>query len=420
MENPKKDSKAFSASAKVSFDDAWNFIMKVGLAAHKYGATSGRLEFLLKGLAQDFGYKGNFKSTPVEIRFGLQETTDAPKRAEVLATPPSNIDLDKLARLGDVLNEINAGTLSLNDAAPRIDAIDQIPPPWGKFPSMLGYVFTGFGFALLLGAGWTDTLLAAVFSLIVYGIVLLSPRLGTTAVKWMPLTSALVVGFLSGLIKHWVPDLNLVLVILCGVIMLLPGYAISLGTGELVTKQVKSGLYNLKSGLTALVKQIAGAIIGVRLASVFVTIGAEAPQAPVDPKWIILFFPLLLVGLALAFQVPRRDLAWSVLVSAIAYLGVLGGSSIMNANLGNLLGTILAVIVGSLWSLKTSRPASIVVMPAILLLVGGTIGFRGLATMASGNMVLGLEQFFQMFIVALTIMVGVLIGLFIMRPKPNL
>jgi uncharacterized membrane protein YjjB (DUF3815 family) len=92
----------------------------------------------------------------------------------------------------------------------------------------------------------------------------------------------------------------------------------------------------------------------------------------------------------------------------------------MNANLGNLLGTILAVIVGNFWSRKTGRPASIVVIPAILLLVGGTIGFRGLANMASGNMVLGVEQFFQMFIVALTIMLGVLIGLFIMKPKPNL
>jgi uncharacterized membrane protein YjjP (DUF1212 family) len=420
MGNPEKDSKALSASPKVSFDDAWNFIMKVGLAAHKYGSTSGRLESFLASLAKGFGFQGEFKSTPVEISFSLRETPDAQERVEVMATPPPNIDLDKLARLGDVLNEINAGTLSLNDAAPRIDAIDQIPPPWGKFASMLGYVFTGFGFALLLGAGWTDTLLAAVFSLIVYGIVLLSPSLGATAIKWMPLTTAVVIGFLAGLTKHWVPDLNLVLVILCGVIVLLPGYSISLGTGELVTKHVKSGLYNLKSGLIALIKQIAGAIIGVRLASVFVTITAAAPQTPVDQKWIILNFPLLLIGLALAFQVPRRDLLWSVLVSAIAYLGVLWGSALMNANLGNLLGTTLAVIVGNFWSRKTGRPAAIVVIPAILLLVGGTIGFRGLANMASGNMVLGLEQFFQMFIVALTIMVGVLIGIFIIKPKPNL
>ncbi|RXP60929.1 hypothetical protein EC396_04550 [Lutibacter sp. HS1-25] len=420
MKSSEKDLKGFVTSPKVPFDDAWNFLMKVGLAAHKYGSTSGRLEFLLKSLAKDFGYNGKFKSTPVEIRFGLLKASEIQMREEIVATQPPSIDLDKLARLGDVLNEIKAGYLSLNDAEPRIDAIDQIPPPWNNFASMLGYVFSGFGFALLLGAGWIDSLFVSVFSIIVFGIVQLSVRFGTAAINWMPLTTALVSGFLAALIKHWIPELNLVLVILCSVIILLPGYSISLGTGELVTKHMKSGLYNLKTGLIALVKQIAGAIIGVRIASFLVTISAVAPQAPVDQKWMILYFPLLLIGLALAFQVPRKDLPWSVLVSAIAYLGVLGGSSIMNANLGNLLGTIVAVIVGNFWSRKTGRPASIVVIPAILLLVGGTIGFRGLANMASGNMELGVQQFFQMFIVALTIMLGVLIGFFIVKPKPNL
>ena len=131
-----------------------------------------------------------------------------------MPTAPPDMDLDKLARLGDVLNEIKAGTLSIKDADPRIDAIDQIPPPWGKFASMLGYLFVGFGLAPLLGAGWMDTLFASLFSIIVYGIVLLSARLGATAMKWMPLTTALITGFLAMMVKHWVPSLNLVVVIL--------------------------------------------------------------------------------------------------------------------------------------------------------------------------------------------------------------
>ena len=70
----------------------------------------------------------------------------------------------------------------------------------------------------------------------------------------------------------------------------------------------------------------------------------------------------------------------------------------MNANLGNLLGTIVAVVVANFWARKTGRPTSIVLIPAIVMLVSGTIGFRGLATMASGDMALGVHQFFQMFI----------------------
>ena len=420
MGDQDKDSDVFSASSKVNFDEAWHFILKVGLAAHKYGSTSTRLEYFLSSLSKRMGYQGVFKSTPAEIMFGLRETSDSPQRVEVMATPPPNIDLDKLARLGELLNEIKEGHLSISDADARIDALDQIPPPWGKFASLLGYVFTGLGLAPLLGAGWTDTLVATVFSILVYGLVLLSARMGAITMSWMPLSTALITGFLATLVKYWVPDLNLVLVILSAVAIILPGYSISLGAGELVAQHVLSGVSNLMSGLITLVKQIAGAIIGIGIASLLVTTAATEPETPVNQMWVLLLFPLLLVGLGLAFQVSRRDLPWSVLVSGLAFLGVMAGSSLLDSNLGNLLGTIVAVVIANLWARKTGRPSSIVLIPAIVMLVSGTIGFRGLAAMAEGELLLGVQQFLQMFIVAITILAGILIGFTIVRPEPNL
>jgi uncharacterized membrane protein YjjP (DUF1212 family) len=420
MGDQDKDSDVYSASSKVNFDEAWHFILKVGLAAHKYGSTSTRLEYFLSSLSKRMGYQGVFKSTPVEIMFGLRETSDSPQRVEVMATPPPTIDLDKLARLGELLNEIKEGSLSVSDAYDRIDQIDQVPPPWGKFASLLGYVFTGLGLAPLLGAGWTDTFVATVFSILVYGLVLLSARMGAITMSWMPLSTALITGFLATLVKYWVPDLNLVLVILSAVAIILPGYSISLGAGELVAQHVLSGVSNLMSGLITLIKQIAGAIIGISIASLFVTTAATEPETPVNQMWVMLLFPLLLVGLGLAFQVSRRDFPWSVLLSGIAFLGVLGGTSLMDSNLGNLLGTIIAVVLANLWSRKTGRPTSIVLIPAIVMLVSGTIGFRGLAAMAEGELLLGVQQFLQMFIVAITILAGILIGFTIVRPEPNL
>jgi uncharacterized membrane protein YjjP (DUF1212 family) len=420
MGDQDKDSDVFSASSKVNFDEAWHFILKVGLAAHKYGSTSTRLEYFLLSLSKRMGYQGVFKSTPVEIMFGLRETSDSPQRVEVMATPPPAIDLDKLARLGELLNEIKEGSLSVSDAYDRIDQIDQVPPPWGKFASLLGYVFTGLGLAPLLGAGWTDTFVATVFSILVYGMVLLSARMGAITTSWMPLSTALITGFLATLVKYWVSDLNLVLVILSAVAIILPGYSISLGVGELVAQHVLSGVSNLMSGLITLIKQIAGAIIGISIASLFVTTAATEPETPVNQMWVMLLFPLLLVGLGLAFQVSRRDFPWSVLLSGIAFLGVLGGTSLMDSNLGNLLGTIIAVVLANLWSRKTGRPTSIVLIPAIVMLVSGTIGFRGLAAMAEGELLLGVQQFLQMFIVAITILAGILIGFTIVRPEPNL
>jgi len=61
-----------------------------------------------------------------------------------------------------------------------------------------------------------------------------------------------------------------------------------------------------------------------------------------------------------------------------------------------------------------------VVLPAIVLLVSGSIGFRGLAPMASGQVTTGEHQAIQMFVVALTIAAGLLVGNMMVRPKITL
>lgn len=415
-----KTSSFFGGTNKVSFDEAWEFIIRVGTAAHQYGSTSTRLEYFLSSLSNKLGYQGVFKSTPSEIIFAMRETPKAIQRIEIMPLPTPNTDLDKLARLGDLLLEIEEGKVSITDAYERIGAIEKVPPPWGKFASMLGYAFTGLGIAPLLGAGWCDTIVATLLSILVYFLVQISAKIGPIAMSWMPLNTALITGFLATLIKYWIPDLNLVLVILSAVAIILPGFSISLGAGEVIAQKILSGMSNLMSGLITLLKQIAGSVIGVGFASLMVNITNSTSETPIDQKWMFLLFPLLLIGLSLAFQTSRRDLPWSVFVSAIAYSGVLLGSSVLDSNLGNLLGTIIAVVISNIWARKTGRPTSIVLIPAIVLLVSGTIGFRGLASMAQGEMVLGIQQFFRMFVVAMTILGGLMIGYTFIKPERNL
>jgi len=405
---------------KVAFEDAWKFIVQVGLAAHRYGSTAGRLEAFLKGLSRKLGYEGTFRSTPSEIVFALREGPGSPQRVEFISTQAPGVDLDKLARVGDLLNAFGAGKVSLAEATASLDAIDRAPPPWGKLASMLGYALTGMGLAPLLGGGWSDTLYGTLFSMLVYGLVLLSGRIGSAATRWLPLSSAFAVGFLASIVRLWVPELDLVLVVLAAVAIILPGYTISLGVGELVAQHVVSGLANLMSGLACLAKQIAGGWLGIAAASLVASGVAAGPATPVPTAWLFLFFPLLAIGLCLAFQTSRRDLPWAILVCGIAYLGIRSGSALLDSTLGNVAGTVLAVVSANLWARSTRRPASIVLIPAIVVLVGGTIGFRGLAAMAGGDMLQGSRQFVQMFVVAFTILVGILVGNTILRPEPGL
>ena len=75
-------------------------------------------------------------------------------------------------------------------------------------------------------------------------------------------------------------------VFLPAIAILLPGYTISLGAGELVGQRVVSGTANLMNGLVCLIKQIAGGWLGVVLVTSLIPGIQSAPSTPVSQTWI--------------------------------------------------------------------------------------------------------------------------------------
>lgn len=404
----------------LSFDEVCRFLIKLGVAAHAYGSTAARLEVFLSRVTKALGFSGAFRVTPTEMTFAFQEDETQAQRMHLTALPGGGLDLDKLARVGELVDDLENGSLSLADASLRLDVIGKTPVPWGQLANALGYVFIGSGIAVLLSGSWWDVLFATLYSLVVFGMVVLSGRYGKRAATWLPLSSAFVAAVLTAITKFFLPELNVVLVIVSAVVVLLPGYTVSLGIIELVYQHTVSGSTNLMNGLVYLVKQIAGAWLGVASIKALLPLVSVAAGNPVNPQWIWFFMPPLIFGLCVVFQTSRRDFLWAAFGCAIAYGGILLGSALQGGNLGNLLGTVLAVVFANLWAWKTRRPTSIVMLPAIILLVSGSIGFRGLASMAAGQVSTGEQQFLQMFIVALTIAAGVLIGNTLVPPKATL
>jgi len=408
------------STARKSFDEAFRFIIKLGTAAHGYGSTATRLEAFLKRLTKRLGYEGVFQSRPTEIVFAIREDESKPQQIHVASMPGTGLELNRLAVVGELVDSIESGKISIADASDRLDEIEKIPHQWGGVTGPFSYAFVGAGFAVLLSASWWDTLFSAVLSVVVFAMVMLSGRLGPRTSAWLPLSTAFVAGFLACIAQTQVPELNIIVVTLAAILVLIPGFSVSVGMVELVSKHVVSGMANLMSGLVYLAKQFIGAWLGVGMAGLFWTHSSVPGGAPVDARWLWLFMPLLIIGLCVVFQTPKRDFLWACLGCVIAYLGILLGSALVGGNLGNLLGTIIAVVFANTWAAYTGRPTSIVLLPAIILLVSGSIGFRGLAAMAEGQIAAGEQQFLQMFVVALTIAAGLLVGNTIMRPKATL
>jgi uncharacterized membrane protein YjjP (DUF1212 family) len=401
------------------FDQACRFIIKLGTVAHGYGPNATRLESYLSRVTTALGYRGVFRSTPTEIVFAFSQEGEPWQRTHLAAMTGTGLDLTRLAKVGELVDALESGEISISDASVRLDEIDKTPHPWGNLTGAVSYAFVGSAFAVLLSGVWWDVLFSALLSLVVYGMVLLAGRFGERMSAWLPISSAFVAGFLAAAAKVLFPELNIVLVTLSAILVLIPGFSISVGVVELVSNHVVSGTANLMNGLVYLVKQFAGAWLGIGLAGLLWS-SSTAAGTPVNAQWLWLFMPALIVGLCVVFQTAPRDFLWACLGCTIAYGGILIGSAIEGGNLGNLLGTILAVAFANVWAGKTRRPTSIVLLPAIVLLVSGSIGFRGLAAVAAGQVATGEQQFLQMFVVALTIAAGLLVGNTIVRPQATL
>jgi uncharacterized membrane protein YjjB (DUF3815 family) len=64
------------------------------------------------------------------------------------------------------------------------------------------------------------------------------------------------------------------------------------------------------------------------------------------------------------------------------------------------------------------RPAPVVLVPGILLLVPGSIGYRSMTSLMSGNTVAGIDTAFTMILTAVSLVAGLLIA-GVVAPEPR-
>ena len=403
----------------VKYSVARRFIIKIGIIAHGYGPSAARLESYLTQVVEALGYHGVFRSTRSEILYAFWNEDKMDQIVHVERVEKGSFNMAKLARVGELVEAVVEESIPLSEAYILLDEIEKLPNPWGPFAKAVSFIFIGVGFSGLMSGNIWDIGLAGVLALLVYGNVYVSHRFGGRLLELLPFSSAYTIGVISALLKIYIPEINVSVVVLAAIISIIPGFTVSSGIVEIVSDHVVSGSANLIAGVIYLLKQFFGAWFG--LATVDILLGTNRIDAvPSESLGVWLFLPLLFIGLGIAYQSLIRDFPWVMLCCLVSYFGVMFGNSFEIQYLGTLMGAITANIFGNLWARKYNRPTSIVLVPAITVMVSGSVGFQGLLIAASGESARGIDQFLQMFIVALVISAGLLIANTIVRPKVTL
>jgi uncharacterized membrane protein YjjB (DUF3815 family) len=91
----------------------------------------------------------------------------------------------------------------------------------------------------------------------------------------------------------------------------------------------------------------------------------------------------------------------------------------MGVAFGTFTGSFAVALASSAFERWKKRPSAVVLVPGILLLVPGSIGFRSLVSLMDRKVVAGLETAFSMILTAIALVAGLLIAS-VVAPEPRL
>jgi uncharacterized membrane protein YjjP (DUF1212 family) len=386
--------------------DAVNFILNLGRALHGYGYDAGRLEDVLGLAAQQLGIEAQFFSTPTSIMasFGQQERS----RTYMIRVVPGDQDLGKLARIDRVVVDVLHGSMTPTAGSEQIALIAAAPPTYGSWQLVGAFALTSGTVTRFLGGGPREILVGGILGLVIGLLSVTAARYASIARVFEALASFLA-AFLAGAISHVFPH-SVFIATLAGLIVLVPGFTLTVAMTELSTRHLASGTARMSAAFMTFLGIAFGVALGNTLSGEL--FGAAANLLPAaSPTWLIPVVLLLApLGFVVLLRAEPRDAPWIFVMGVLAFYASQLGAIIFGADLGSFVGAFAVGVGSNLIARFLDRPSQIYLVPGILLLVPGSVGFRSLAALMDREVLSGIETAFKMVVIAVSIVSGILMA----------
>ena len=231
----------------------------------------------------------------------------------------------------------------------------------------------------------------------------------------VPLTTVLLAALTSmaafGFDRLRLGDIRPVPVLVASLVVLLPGWRLTVSMSELAQGHWTAGSGRFLAAVTTLLLLVVGVVVGQQVVSAPGKERLLLAAATNVPAWVRVLSPLA-AGLSMThlFNARRRDGGWIMLICVITSLAAYGGGEWLGSNAGAFVGAFTATAVGGIVARRLRLPSAVLLQPATVLLVPGTIGFLSFGSLVDRNVDRAIQTGFQMLFVALTLSIGALLA----------
>lgn len=391
------------------------FVLDLGRALHALGHPSHWLEDGLMRASTKLGLEAQFFTTPTSIFAAFGHAQD--QRTHLLRVEPGDVHLERLAGVLAVGRDVLAGRRTPGDGSAAIAAVMDAPPRYGPVLTAAAFALSGAAACRFLGGGAPEVATAAALGLVVALLAGLGPRLPVLRRMFEPVAAFVVSALATALAL--VTPLSVYVTTLAAILVLLPGLTLTVAMAELSSRHLVSGT----SRLTGAGVQFLGLLFGVAMGGRAVTSLLGAPPhvtpypLPAATEWLAL--AAAPAAFTVLLRARPRDYLAILAVGTLSFLAGRFGTQGLGPELGAFVGAFAAAALSNLHARRTGGSPATTLVPTLLLLVPGSVGFRSLTLLLNRDVLSGVEAAFRMLMLAASLVAGLLMA-GILVPPPGL
>ena len=397
-------------------DPRIDFLIALGRALHENGIPAHRLEDTLSVAARRLDLRAEFFSTPTSLISAFGEPGS--QQTSLARVTPGEMRLDRIVALDEVVEALWRGEISVEQAHVRLRDVATSPSPYGPALSVVALATASGTAALVFGTGAGEILASVVVGLIV-GVLGVAAQRSETVGRVYEFAAAMTATVLAMAAGSIWTGLAVAPVIVSSIIVLLPGLTLTLALNELAAGHLVSGTARLTGSLMTLLKLGLGVGLGQQLATFLPALAVNRGAAPAAlPGWTLA--PALLLtapALAVLFRARRGEWPWMLVGIVTAFGAARLGVHLLGPAFGALLGALLAGLAGNLYERRWRRPAVVMVVPSLIMLVPGAIGYRSLSFLMERNVVGGIDSAVTALLVGVSLVAGLLLANVLLPPR---
>lgn len=353
----------------------------MGRELHRAGVATDAIEQTLSELAESIGLVVQVFALPTYITIASGPQWE--QRILMMRLEPGRVSLRKIALLNEIYDALRSGRIGFEAATELLATVDARWPGLPQRWEVLAFALIAIGVAMILGAGARELGVAALIGLCCGAIRALASKSAVVA-RLQDVVAAFVATLSVGVFERFVGPVNVYISLVAGIVVLLPGYTLTLALHELANDFLVAGVARLGRVVAVLLALGCGAFLALPVVPSLLAAGNIQTHPVAATFWIIASLCMAL-GLSIDLDARARDFIWVFASCMVALLTAhIVGTSPIHAG-SAFASAFVCGIVANIGARFLRVPQAIMLVPALIVLVPGSLSYESVLFAVTQN-----------------------------------